>query len=135
VNEKLTATLMALESERCRHIVSQDYSALEKLLSSQLVHTHTRGNQDTRESYLRYLSTIVEILDLRREGLHLQWIGDGTAIMHGKQTNRARLRGKTEEVHVEAQVIQVWTKESDGCWRQVAFQATPLGAPPPAVPR
>lgn len=135
MNEKLTATLMALESERCRHIVSQDYSALEKLLSSQLVHTHTRGNQDTRESYLRYLSTIVEILDLRREGLHLQWIGDGTAIMHGKQTNRARLRGKTEEVHVEAQVIQVWTKESDGCWRQVAFQATPLGAPPPAVPR
>jgi hypothetical protein len=81
------------------------------------------------------LSTIVEILDLRRDGLHLQWIGDGTAIMHGKQTNRVRLRGNTDEVHVQAQVIQVWTRESDGYWRQVAFQATPLGAPPPAVPR
>jgi ketosteroid isomerase-like protein len=135
VNDELTATLMALEHERCRHIVSQDFSALKQLLSSQLVHTHTRGNQDTRETYLHYLSTIVEILDLRRDGLHLQWIGDGTAIMHGKQTNRVRLRGKTDEVQVQAQVIQVWTREADGYWRQVAFQATPLGAPPPAVPR
>jgi ketosteroid isomerase-like protein len=127
--------LVALENERCRHIVSQDYSSLSRLLSGQLVHTHTRGNQDTRESYLHYLSTIVEILDLRRDGLHVQWIGDRTAIMHGKQTNRARLRGKSDEVQVAAQVIQVWTQESDGCWRQVAFQATPLGAPPPAIPR
>jgi hypothetical protein len=135
VNDNLTAMLMALESERCRHIVSQDYPALSRLLSSQLIHTHTRGNQDTRESYLHYLSTIVEILDLRRDGLQVQWIGTTTAIMHGKQTNRARLRGKTDEVQVAAQVIQVWTQESDGCWRQVAFQATPLGPPPPAVQR
>ena len=135
MNDDLTSALMELEKERCRHIVNQDYSALSRLLSSQLVHTHTRGNQDTRESYLHYLSTIVEILDLRRDDLHVQWIGDKTAIMHGKQTNRARLRGKTGEVRVEAQVIQVWTQEPDGCWRQVAFQATPLGAPPPAVPR
>jgi hypothetical protein len=135
MNDALTAELIALENERCRRIVNQDYSALGQLLSSQLIHTHTRGNQDTRESYLHYLSTIVEILDLRRDGLQVQWIGTTTAIMHGKQTNRARLRGKTDEVQVAAQVIQVWTQESDGCWRQVAFQATPLGAPPPAVPR
>jgi ketosteroid isomerase-like protein len=130
-----TQTLLDLENTRCRLIVSQDFAALRDLLSAQLIHTHTRGNQDTRETYLDYLSRVVEILDLQRENLRVQWIGEQTAVMHGKQTNRARLRGKTEEVHVAAQVIQVWTQEADGHWRQVAFQATPLGPPPPAVAR
>jgi ketosteroid isomerase-like protein len=56
--------------------------------------------------------------------------------MHGKQVNRARLRGKTDgEVRVEAMVTQVWAREVDGPWRMVAFHATPRGAPPPAVAR
>ena len=130
-----TSMLMSLERERCRLIVEQNFAALENMLSSRLIHTHTRGNQDDRGSYLDYLQSKVEILDLRRDNLRVQWVSGTTAVMHGKQTNRARLRGKTEEVHVEAQVIQVWTQESDGYWRQVAFQATPLGPPPPAVPR
>jgi hypothetical protein len=135
MKEDPTEMLMSLEQERCRRIIAQDFSALRAMLSSRLIHTHTRGNQDDRESYLAYLKSSVEILDVRRDNLRVQWIGNATAVMHGRQTNRARLRGKTEEVNVESQVIQVWTQESDGYWRQVAFQATPLGAPPPEVPR
>jgi len=134
-NNKRTEMLISLESARCRHIVMQEFDALRELLSSELIHTHTRGNQDTRDSYLEYLRKVVEILDLRREDLHVQWVGDKAAVMHGKQFNRARLRGHTDEVHVEAQVIQVWALESDGNWRQLAFQATALGPLPPAVRR
>lgn len=36
---------------------------------------------------------------------------------------------------VEAQVLQVWVREAGGPWRLAAFQATPLGAPPPAAAR
>lgn len=123
------------EQERCHCIVEQDFEGLRELLSASLIHTHTRGNVDDRDSYLRYASEVVEILDLQRESLRVIEIGRRTAVMHGKQINRARLRGKDgNEVRVEAMVTQVWACEDDGQWRMVAFHATPLGAPPP-VPR
>jgi ketosteroid isomerase-like protein len=122
--------LTELESERCRCIVAQDYQRLGELLSTALIHTHTRGNVDTRESYLAYVSGVIESLELRREDLRVIPVGDTTAVMHGKQINRARRRGHTEVVVVEAVVTQVWVKEDDEQWRLAAFHATPLGAPP-----
>lgn len=127
--------LKALEAERCRCIVEQNYPRLGELLSASLIHTHTRGNVDTRESYLAFVSGVIESLELRREALQVLLIGDSAAVMHGKQINRARRRGHTEEVVVEATVTQMWALESDGQWRLAAFHASPLGAPPPAVPR
>jgi ketosteroid isomerase-like protein len=127
--------LNALEDERCRCVVAQDYVRLRELLSPSLIHTHTRGNVDTRESYLAFVSDAIESLELRREDLRVLPLGDAAAVMHGKQINRARRRGHTEEVVVEAMVTQVWAREPDGAWRLAAFHATPLGAPPPAVPR
>ncbi len=64
-------------------------------------------------------------------------LGPDAAVMHGKQVNRARLRGKPAEteISVESVATQVWAREGDGRWRLVAFHATSLGAPPPAVPR
>lgn len=123
------------EQERCRCIVDQDFDALRELLSPALIHTHTRGNTDDRGSYLRYARDVVEILGLQRESLRVIEVGRDAAVMHGKQINRARLRGKDGEVRVEAMVTQVWAREADAQWRMVAFQATPLGAPPPAVAR
>ena len=105
------------------------------MCSSDLIHTHTRGNVDTRESYLAFVSGVIESLELRREALQVIPIGSTAAVMHGKQINRARRRGHTDEVLVEAMITQVWALEGDGQWRLVAFHATPLGAPPPVVPR
>jgi hypothetical protein len=132
----LPATLTELEEARCRAIVAQDWAALRELLSPALMHTHTRGNVDDRDSYLRYASEVVEILDLRRDGLRVIPAGRDAAVMHGRQVNRARLRGETDEVSVEAMVTQVWAREGEHApWRMLAFHATPLGAPPPAVAR
>lgn len=59
---------------------------------------------------------------------------DGCAVMTGHQMNTARPRGsEAEPIEVEAEVMQVWVKTGER-WQQVAFQATPLGAPPPPLP-
>lgn len=131
----ISEKLMALEAERCRCIVEQNYERLGELLSPSLIHTHTRGNVDTRGSYLAFLSGVIESLELRREGLQVLPLGNAAALMHGRQINRARRRGHTEEVLVEAVVTQVWVREADGQWRVAAFHATPLGTAPPAVAR
>ncbi|WP_043458533.1 nuclear transport factor 2 family protein [Azohydromonas australica] len=135
MNQALVETLLSLEQQRCDAIVRQDWSALSALLSSRLVHTHTRGNTDTRESYLDYISRVIETLDVQREELRVIPLGEDAAMLLGRQTNRARRRGQAEEVQVQSAVTQVWAREEDGKWRMVAFHASALGALPPAVSR
>ena len=84
------------------------------MLSRSLIHTHTRGSVDTRESYLAFVSGVIEPLKLRLEDLQVLPLGETNAVMHRIQINRARRRGYTDEVLVEAMVAQVWARESDG---------------------
>lgn len=125
--------LLQLEQRRCDAIADGDTSTLRELLAPTLRHVHTRGNQDSLESYLAYLSERVEILQVRRRDL-LVSVYDRCAVMTGHQTNTARPRGSEDEpIQVEAQVMQVWVRTGES-WQQVAFQATPLGPPPPSLP-
>jgi hypothetical protein len=135
MSEAIEHPVLALEQERCRCIVEQRFDRLRELLSERLVHTHTRGNVDTRDSYLAFISATIESLELRREDLRVIALGEHAAMLHGRQINRARRRGTAEEMLVEAMVTQVFAMEGDGQWRMVAFQATPLGPAPPAVSR
>lgn len=131
----LQQRVLALEDERCRCIVEQRFDRLRELLSDKLVHTHTRGNFDDRDSYLAYVAGVIESLELRREGLRVIPLGDDAAVLHGRQINRVRRRGQQEELLVEAMLTQVFAREEDGAWRMLAFQATALGAPPPDIAR
>jgi ketosteroid isomerase-like protein len=124
-----------LENERIRCLVEQDYAGLTKLLSPDLIHTHTRGNVDSLATYLHFVGNVVQALDIRRENLRVVALGADTAVMHGKQISRSRSRKTGQEASVEATVIQVWYRRTDGEWRLAAFQATPLGEPPPPAPR
>jgi ketosteroid isomerase-like protein len=124
--------VLAVESERRAAIVAQDFDRLTMLLHPSLVHVHARGNQDTRASYLKYLREVVEILEIRRGELKISIFGD-CAVMTGRQFNTARARGSKPIVTIEAQALQVWIYEAAN-WRQVAFQATSIGAPPPLIP-
>lgn len=132
VHEREAAAVLAAEQKRCDFIKARDYAALRELLHPDLVHVHTRGNQDTRESYLKFITEVIEILDVTREEVTVKVYGD-CAIMSGVQINTVRARNKDEVVVVKTQLMQVWLR-SDG-WRQVAFQATALGPLPPAPPR
>jgi hypothetical protein len=124
--------VLAAESARCAAIRAQDFTSLAALLHPSLIHVHTRGNQDTHESYLKYLREVIEILDIKRGDLKVSVHGD-SAVMTGRQYNTARIRGAEPVITVEAQVMQVWIEEN-GVWRQLALQATPIGAPPPITP-
>lgn len=130
-----TDTLLALEAERGRCLVEQRFDRLRELLSTRLIHTHTRGNADDRESYLAFVSGVIQTLSSHREDLRVVPLGEHAALMHGKQVNRSRHRQSGAEVEVASTVTQVWAREDDDQWRLVAFHATPLGAPPPVAPR
>ncbi len=126
--------LLELERRRCEAIAADDVAALRELLAPTLVHTHTRGNRDSLDSYLEYVTGTVDILDVQRRDMRVD-VYANCAVMTGHQTNTARLRGSEDQpITVEAEVIQVWV-QGNGPWQQVAFQATPVGTPPPPAPR
>jgi ketosteroid isomerase-like protein len=127
--------LLQLEDERIRCLLEQDYAGLTQLLSPELLHTHTRGNVDSLSSYLHFVGNVVQALEVRRENLQILALGADAAVMHGKQISRSRSRKTGQEASVEATVTQVWHRGGDGQWRLAAFQATPLGEPPPPAPR
>jgi ketosteroid isomerase-like protein len=132
-NQLGVTELLELEQRRCEALAKDDFAALREVLAPTLTHVHTRGNQDSLESYLTYVAERVDILNVTRRDLDVSVYGD-CAVMTGHQTNTARLRGlDTEPIEVEAQVMQVWIK-TDERWQQVAFQATPLGEAPPPIP-
>jgi ketosteroid isomerase-like protein len=132
MNDQTIDAVLAAETARCAAIRSQDFSQLTMLLHPSLTHVHARGNQDTRESYIKYLREVIEILDVKREDLKVSIYGD-CAVMTGRQINTARARRAEPILTIESQTMQVWFRE-EGRWRQVAFQATPIGTPPPPVP-
>lgn len=129
----VTATLLELEQRRCEALANDDYASLREILATTLTHVHTRGNQDSFESYLAYVAERVDIMNVTRRDLKVSVYAD-CAVMTGHQTNTARPRGSDgDPIEVEAQVMQVWI-HSDDRWQQAAFQATPLGAASPPLP-
>ncbi|MVW84811.1 nuclear transport factor 2 family protein [Pseudomonas sp. PB101] len=121
--------LIGLERERCEAIATKNHTRLVELLSPDLQHTHTRGNTDTRDSYMTYVQEVLDIQKVERPALELHVHG-GTAVMVGTQINTARLRqGDPRTARVESKIIQVWVRERDGEWRMRYFQATALGGP------
>lgn len=124
-------TLLTREAQRCQALACGDFAALGDVLSRDLLHTHTRGNSDGYDSYLMYMQTTLELLNVERGELRIRHYGDA-AVMTGVQVNTARLRGGDGTLmRIESKAIQVWAKEADGQWRVTAFQATSLGPPTP----
>jgi hypothetical protein len=132
INDADIAAVLDAEQKRCDLVRLQDYAALRQLLHPDLVHVHTRGNQDSRDSYLKFITEVIEILEVKRQDLSVK-VYENCAIMCGVQINTVRARNREEILVVKTQALQVWLR-ADG-WQQVAFQATALGPLPPPPPR
>jgi ketosteroid isomerase-like protein len=130
----IPAHLLQLERQRCDALMRGDFDRLRELISADLTHVHTRGNVDGQDSYLHYMRQILEVKDVVRSELRVRVFGNA-AVMTGRQLSSSCLRGRDTVVTVESFVTQVWAREADGAWRQVAFQATGLGELPPPIAR
>lgn len=123
--------ILEREQQRCQALATANFELLGDVLSRDLLHTHTRGNSDSYDSYLEYMRSTLELLNVERGELRIRQYGDA-AVMTGVQVNTARLRGGDGTVmRIESKAIQVWAKEADGQWRVTVFQATALGPPTP----
>jgi ketosteroid isomerase-like protein len=119
----VTAELLALEQERRRALVEEDYSHVADLFADDLVYVHTTGLVQGKAAYLDYARSVVEYLDIERGELLIRFYGQHLAVMTGTQCNTLRKRGGDQSIRGEGFATQVWACGAQG-WQITSFHGT-----------
>ena len=117
--------ILALEAKRIAAMTGQDVVTLDALLADDLTYTHSRGETDTKASFLdlirnpgdhgRYLG--VEFSDT-----HVVPLGDAVVVRGRAQITLERPPGQPA-LSYPVLFLDVWERRR-GHWRLVAWQAT-----------
>ncbi|RYF47870.1 MAG: nuclear transport factor 2 family protein [Comamonadaceae bacterium] len=119
-----TQQLLDLESQRCDAMKRADFARLREILHPDLTHVHAKGQVDDYDSYFSTGGTHVDYVQIDRSDLQVKVLGE-SAVMTGRQLLVAVRKNGSGTVRIDSRVLQVWTR-SEGAWRQIAFQTTPL---------
>lgn len=119
-----TQQLLDMESQRCDAMKRADFARLREILHPDLTHVHAKGQVDDYDSYFSTGGTHVDYVQIDRSDLQVKVLGE-SAVMTGRQLLVAVRKNGSGTVRIDSRVLQVWTR-SEGAWRQIAFQTTPL---------
>ena len=111
--------IRALEEQRFQAQVGGDIAGLERLLSDQLVYTHSNASVDTKASFIEAIRTRRPYQKVERSGEDVRLHGD-TAVVTGQA--RIDLNGGAR---LNLRYTDVWVKTAGG-WQMVAWQSTRL---------
>jgi uncharacterized protein (TIGR02246 family) len=128
----ISETVAALEREvleadarRVQALLSNDFEALEDLLTDDLTYVHSNGHLDTKDTYIGALrSGATRYLSMEMSGLSVRADGN-TAVVTG--TFEARVQTRNGEVNPKPRVLIVYVKR-DGRWQMLAWQSTSIAA-------
>lgn len=112
-----------LEDQRYQAVLEQDFDRFESLCHERLVYSHSGGNRDSLDSYLRKLRSG----DLRYHRIdhiteNVQIVG-GTALVLGKMAATVTVRGQQKTLNNS--FLAVWVNVDSNNWKLIAYQPTP----------
>ncbi|MDP9889089.1 nuclear transport factor 2 family protein [Pseudarthrobacter enclensis] len=123
-NAGMTAqtSVRRLEDRRFQAVLEQDFDVLEDLSHKRLVYSHSGGNRDSLEDYVRKLRT--GSLRYHRIDHHIEdvLIIDDTALVLGQMEADVTVNGQQKTLN--NRYLAVWVQES-GAWKFIAYQPTP----------
>lgn len=122
-NTRVRNQLLALEHERRRALVEEDYPRVAALFADDLVYVHTTGLVQGKADYLDYAQSAVQYLAIERGELQVRVYSEGLAVMTGPQCNTLQKRGGDQPIRGEGFATQVWTLGAQG-WQISSFHAT-----------
>lgn len=120
--------LLATERRRCAAIMAADIGVLSGLLEGDLVHVHTTGLIDDRDSYLAGIRDRLEVRSVERGPLQVRRFGDA-AVMTGTLTNTVRRRADGPDAVwtvLPSFATQVWVWAPGAGWRMASFHSSRL---------
>ncbi len=111
------------EQRRRDAMLAGDAAALRELISGQVIYVHSSATRDTRDSYLKKISTgALCYLHLVLSDMQVQMV-EGAALVTGRMQATVSRDGK--EIPVRSAFLTVWVPEH-GVWRLRAHQGTPV---------
>ena len=112
-----------LEDARITAMCTQDDETLERLLSDDLVYTHSSGSVDTKETFLHSVRNgPVQYKTIERSEDSVRLVGD-TALFSGRAAIHLEFGG--HPVDLDLRYLAVWV-QVDGTWRFEAWHSTPV---------
>ncbi len=119
----VVAEIKALEDRRYDAMLSNDLATLDQLLSEQLVYTHSNGQRDTKDEYLKQVeSGHFKYFAITRPEEEIRVFGD-MAMVVGRMVARVTVGGA--ERRLDNRSLAIWIRKG-GQWRLVAYQPTPV---------
>ena len=116
-------TSKQLEDSRCQAMIAADVDSLDRLLSEDLIWTHGSGSVDDKKALLNRIaekSTVYLAIDRQQEKY---LFNANTCLATGIAEMRVTLNGEARKLR--NRYLDVWFL-TDGAWRLVAWQSTPL---------
>jgi ketosteroid isomerase-like protein len=124
-NPPAVAELEALDDRRAAAAMAGDRDTLMSLLSDDLRYVHSSGTDEDRATYVERVCnghySYRSMTPLRREW---RMLGD-VALCHGDVRIEVVVQGTAKKIL--SRYLQVW-RRTDGEWRMVSWQSTPLPA-------
>jgi hypothetical protein len=115
--------LLRLEDERCRAILAGDVAVLRRLMSNDIVYTHSSGRLDTKESFIASISSgTVRYRRIERRSLATLMRG-GFACLTGAVDIDVETGGRV--LNLVLRFSNVWERTPTG-WHQILWQSTPI---------
>lgn len=124
MNENLAAAVRAAEQKRCAAMLANDATGLDATLDPRLQFAHATGLVDGKDTYLAKMAggRIIYVgIDWSEEVV--TELATDVALLTGRMATDVKVDGTDKSL--KNRVMSVWGR-TNGQWRLVAFQSTPI---------
>ena len=126
MNAKLESAILGAEERRCAAMMANDAQALEEVLDPRLHFSHSTGAVDDKQAFLARMATGgIKYAGIAWSEEKVTALAENAAMLTGRMRTSVRVDGEVKRL--DNRVITIWCR-TDGDWRLVAFQSTPLAS-------
>ena len=115
-------SVAAAEARRCRALDSHDRAVLDCLLADELVHIHSTGRIDSKQSYLAGIGKRIRYVRSERQTYQARLHGD-LALANGRLLQVIFRGDDTAPTELRLETSQVWVW-LDGEWKLAGYHAS-----------
>jgi ketosteroid isomerase-like protein len=114
---------LRLDDERSRAMTTADTAALERLMSDDIVYTHSSGRLDSKQSFIASIASgTVKYRRIDRKNVAAT-LRENFAILTGAAEIDVETGGKV--LHLNLRFSNGWERTATG-WQQIVWQSTPI---------
>jgi ketosteroid isomerase-like protein len=115
--------VLRLDEERSRAMTAADTAALERLMSDDVVYTHSSGRVDSKKSFIASIASgTVKYRRIAPRDVATS-LREGFAILTGAVEIDVETGGKV--LNLNLRFSNVWERTAKG-WQQIVWQSTPI---------